>query len=108
MFHIYDINLDIHHFYRHESSLEKRIKDKITVLSEKQAKFNGKEHRIRWINYFHLSDSIEMRLQSVLTLAELEDVCKCIFPYMKEVLSFTVKEEVVKLSNVKVKSSNEL
>jgi hypothetical protein len=90
MFHIYDVECKIHHFYRHESSLEQRIKKQIAILAEKKSKFVGKAHRIRWINYFHLADSVEFRFQSELSKEELQDVLQCILPRMREVLSFNL------------------
>lgn len=91
MLNIYDVECKIHHFYRHESSLEYRIKKEVGILAERKSKFVGKQHRLRWINYFHLANSVEFRLQSGLSHAELQDVLQCILPRMREILSFSLR-----------------
>jgi hypothetical protein len=92
-FTLFDIELRIHHFYRHEQSLEKRFKSAVAIEQERFLKSAGreKEHRLRWISYFHLADSVESRLQSVLTKDELEKVLRSFLPHVREVLSWSLK-----------------
>lgn len=87
-FTIYDIEVRIHHFYRHEQSFEKRLKTAAMIEHERSAKALGREHRLRWISYFHLADSVELRLQSTLSKNELEEVFRRFLPQMREVLGW--------------------
>lgn len=86
MFQIYDCVFQIHHFYRHESSLEKRVLD---ILK----KIHKTEHRFRHISYFHLANSVEIRFQSSMTKEELEKECK-VFLSLREINGFLINEPV--------------
>lgn len=92
-FTLFDIKLQIHHFYRHEQSLEKRFKTAVGLEQMRFLKSVGreKENRLRWVSYFHLADSVETRLQSVLSKDELVKVLRSFIPLMREILSFSIE-----------------
>jgi hypothetical protein len=56
----YDVVIQLHHFHRHESSLDRILKKKMDEYS--QAAAGGA--RFRWIHYFHTGDEITLRMQS--------------------------------------------
>jgi hypothetical protein len=85
----FDIRIQLHHFYRKESStLELSYKKKLSVCAEQLKK------RLRWISYFHVIHTVEARIQTTMEEQELLQEMGVLFSptLAPEILKYSIKK----------------
>lgn len=67
----YDCILNVNHFYRNDVSLEKTWKTLFEAYAKEYALEHGIKYRMRWISWFIVDRTIEVRFQTVFSLEEI-------------------------------------